>query len=113
MKAEPLIVNPDSPGYVRCAPEDATHVRLCMPGPLENRILPVILKGSRRDHPGACWSWNGSIDKPTLKPSILTRGRDEKGEHVCHSWVNDGQVKFLGDCSHSLANQTVDLLDID
>ncbi len=32
-------------------------------------------------------------------------GKDE----VCHSFVTDGQIQFLGDCTHKLAGQTVPL----
>lgn len=110
MKAEPMIVAAGG-GYRTCEPAEATHLRLHMPGPLPNRILPVMIGGTR--HGTGNWTWNGSMDEPTVKPSILTKGRDEKGEHVCHSFVNDGRVQFLGDCTHELAGQTVDLLDID
>ncbi|MDU4254915.1 DUF6527 family protein [Pseudomonas sp.] len=75
--------------------------------------------------PGPRWQWNGSLDKPTLSPSILARGverlTDEEVEIiqaggkveprplVCHSFVRDGRIQFLSDCTHSLAGQTVDL----
>jgi hypothetical protein len=61
---------------------------------------------------GSRWSWNGSLSVPTFNPSILTRiqptelGRPEK---ICHSFVRTGRIEFLGDCTHSLAGQTVDL----
>jgi len=29
----------------------------------------------------------------------------------CHSFVTDGRIQFLADCTHALANQTVDLPD--
>lgn len=109
MKAEPL-VQTDS-GYERCEPFRATHVRLNIPGPLPNRILPVMIGGRREGTPN--WTWNGNVESPTLKPSILTRGGDVDGEHVCHSFVNDGRVQFLDDCSHEFAGQTLDLLEID
>lgn len=32
---------------------------------------------------------------------------------VCHSFVRDGQIEFLGDCTHSLAGQTVPLPSVD
>lgn len=50
--------------------------------------------------------------RPTFKPSILVTLRwsendaSEKDE-VCHSFVTDGQIQFLGDCTHELAGQTV------
>jgi hypothetical protein len=30
-------------------------------------------------------------------------------DRVCHSFVVDGRIQFLGDCTHHLAGQTVDL----
>ena len=73
------------------------------------RLIPVILKGTRKGT--KCWSWNGDIDKPTLKPSILTdQGSDGM---LCHSFVNDGIVKYLSDCSHEFAGKSMPLLDIE
>ena len=84
------------------------------------------------------WSFNGDMDKPTFSPSILvTTGHyisehkgdcwcnfnDEqlkKGEKpsgfncgVCHSFVTDGKIQFLNDCTHSMAGQTLDLPDVE
>lgn len=28
---------------------------------------------------------------------------------VCHSFVFDGEIRFLGDCTHALAGKTVPL----
>lgn len=69
------------------------------------------------------WSWNGSLDKPTFYPSILVNSyydppatRDNLNvknqtriDTVCHSFVRDGQIQFLTDCTHKLVGQTVDL----
>ncbi len=63
--------------------------------------------------PGPRWGWNGSADKPTFTPSVLVRydGADadtpEGIPSVCHSFVVDGQMQFLSDCTHRLAGQTV------
>jgi hypothetical protein len=75
------------------------------------------------NHP--VWGWNGSVDAPTFTPSILIRGvqplTDAEAESVfngenieprplyCHSFVNDGRIQFLDDCTHSLKSQTVDI----
>ena len=67
------------------------------------------------NHNGAKWSWNGSMEKPTFNPSVLvTYNGDDAGidgapPAVCHSFVRDGQIQFLGDCTHKLAGQTVSL----
>jgi len=67
------------------------------------------------------WGWNGDAIKPTFTPSILVRGGDyldelvsDENPHgwidtICHSFVTDGNIQFLGDCTHALANKTVSL----
>lgn len=71
------------------------------------------------------WTWNGDTVRPTFSPSILCRAtkrltdeeiqRVMQGETiepvptVCHSFVRDGQIEFLGDCTHELAGKTVPL----
>jgi hypothetical protein len=62
------------------------------------------------------WGFNGDFDKPTLTPSVLVRGGGVGGKPwgepgVCHSFVRDGRIEFLGDCTHALAGRTVDLSD--
>lgn len=32
---------------------------------------------------------------------------------VCHSFVVDGRIQFLGDCTHELVDKTVDIPDFD
>ena len=65
---------------------------------------------------GIKWEWNGSLDTPTLSPSLLIRyvdgeSRPEWAPMVCHSFIRDGRIEFLSDCTHKLAGQTVDLPD--
>lgn len=62
-------------------------------------LHPVRVEG-----PGK-WDWNRDVNKPTLAPSILTWGETFR----CHSFVRNGQIAFLPDCSHQLAGQTVNL----
>jgi len=59
------------------------------------------------------WTFNGDMNKPTFTPSYLSRCKSgpEKTLSVCHSFVTDGRIKFLNDCTHALAGQTVDLPD--
>lgn len=84
--------------------------------------------------PGPRWGYNGNPDKPTFTPSVLVRTGHycNPGEQPgncacdfqqrypdeepwpwpcvrCHSFVRDGRIQFLGDCTHALAGQTVDL----
>jgi len=102
------------------------------PGCGENHMVKV------GDGPGPRWGWNGSGDAPTFTPSILVRSvrieggdaeidrilktyklpedreamlADRRINTVCHSFVTDGRIQFLSDCTHALAGQTVDLPD--
>jgi hypothetical protein len=76
------------------------------------------------------WGWNGSTDRPTFTPSVLVTGVQQlteeeyaaylRGEGLpaprpftCHSFVTDGRIQFLGDCTHALAGQTVDLPEVE
>ena len=77
------------------------------------------------------WSFNGDHIKPTFRPSILVTGRqsptDEQVKRImagedlsselphtrCHSFITDGKIQFLDDCSHELRGQTVELPDWD
>lgn len=82
---------------------------------------------------GPNWSWNNDPEKPSFSPSVLVRGtrqdltdeeevqfdkdaetltREQLLEHPvysfrCHSFVENGHMRFLSDCTHELANQTV------
>ena len=95
-------------GYEKCSVEEATHVTLNIPGPTGYLTLPVIRSGPRAGT--GKWSWNSSIDKPTLRPSVETESwRGWK----CHSWITNGNAVFLDDCTHEFRNQTVPLLDSD
>jgi len=87
-------------GYIPCEVGEATHVQLHCPGPFPNRFIPIGAGG---------WEWNRNVDRPTLTPSILSSG----GGPVCHSFVNDGKIQFLTDCTHEFAGQTLDLLEVD
>lgn len=107
MKAKPVKLVYGE-GYVDASVDEATHVTLNFPGPVGLLTLPVIIKGTR-DGTG-CWTWNGDVDKPTLRPSVLTTV-----QHLgmrCNTWVGDGQAQFLEDCSHELRGQTVDMLEV-
>lgn len=65
---------------------------------------------------GASWEFDGDLERPTFLPSINDRVDFSPGSgkpaKVCHSFVTDGSIRFLSDCSHSLAGQTVELLEV-
>lgn len=91
-------------------------------GGSENRLLfscpgcncphGVIISGN------GAWGFNGNMESPTFTPSVLVRygtgsphesSHDPKREAICHSYVRNGTIQFLGDCTHHLAGQTVPL----
>ncbi|TXN79295.1 DUF6527 family protein [Methylobacterium sp. WL8] len=65
------------------------------------------------------WGFNGDHERPTFTPSVLVTyngddaGKDGAPPAICHSFVTDGQIQFLGDCTHALAGQTVPLPEFD
>lgn len=65
---------------------------------------------------GEQWTFNGDYHAPTFHPSVLVtwdmkpHGLPNK---ICHSFVKDGFIQFLGDCSHELKGKTVKLPDVD
>lgn len=79
------------------------------------------------------WQWNGDVAKPTFSPSLLVQAdmweppvtpenlaqwkeqpwAQTKVHKVCHSFITDGRIQFLSDCTHDLAGQTVDIPDWD
>jgi hypothetical protein len=93
-----------------------------------------MIKGTRQGT--GKWTWNGDMEKPDFKPSLLTQSghfapqfkegdscwctynKEHPNEtpsfhcYRCHTWINDGKVIFLDDCSHELKGQTLDLIDV-
>lgn len=107
-------------GLLRIAEGD----RLCFWCPGCEEVHRVVL---------GTWTFNGDFDKPTFSPSVLvtcghyvtgfekeacwcTYNREHPEDpapfvcYQCHSFVVDGTIQFLGDCTHALAGQTVQLI---
>lgn len=102
---------------------DAEHYRFECPGCKDWHIISTA------------WQVSEDMDKPTVQPSILVRNGHfaphraegsgcwctfykehppEPGEKVfkcalCHSFIRNGMIQFLDDCSHELKGQTVEL----
>jgi len=60
---------------------------------------------------GASWDFNDNFEFPTLYPSLLLNYEDGSGR--CHSYIKEGKIQFLDDCTHELKNQIVELLDFE
>lgn len=100
---------------------------------VDNNTLVFFCPGCNEMHqvwvkegPEPRWTWNENVNKPTFTPSLLITGtvpmtQEEQNNwftnkvlpvpvpFVCHSFITDGRIEFLSDCTHSLANQTVDI----
>lgn len=61
------------------------------------------------------WVFNGDIEKPTFTPSVLVTYEGVDADtpdglpSVCHTFVTNGKIQYLGDCTHPLANTEIDL----
>ena len=104
--------------------EDGQYSFYC-PGCKSRHVVTTIEPFSN----GAKWAWNGSMDKPTFQPSYLLTSDQwtppvtyenlaafranpwpqTKKPYICHSFITDGQIRFLEDSTHALAGQTVEL----
>lgn len=120
--------------WMDCPPDEATHLTIKLPGPSGKKTLPVMIGGTRAGTNN--WTWNGSIEAPTLKPSVLTASGHfdsnfkpgdpcwckYNNEHPneppifdcwrCHTWIADGKAEFLADSTHEHAGKTLELLDV-
>lgn len=110
-----------------------TGWRFFCPGCRESHVIWTQNPG------GPVWGFNNDTARPTFTPSLLiTTGcqtaRHRPGDNCwcsynaeevakgnqpapfkcgrCHLFLTDGKLQFLGDCTHDMANQTVDLPDL-
>lgn len=59
------------------------------------------------------WTWNEIPDRPTVNPSILIKTVFPDRTDVCHSFITNGRIQFLPDCTHPLAGKTVELPNVE
>ena len=71
-----------------------------------------------RSATGDGWGYNDDADVPTFTPSVVTKyngsdaGQNGAPPAMCHLYVTNGRILFLGDCTHAFKGQTVDLPDL-
>lgn len=88
--------------------------------------------GHAHGGPPSRWSFNGDEEHPTFTPSFLVRSghyipghtgdcwctwnathpEDPSGFacRVCHTVIRNGQIQYLGDCTHAYAGKTIDMV---
>lgn len=87
------------------------HLMFCPVGTNACVMIPVITKGSRER--ANAWTWNGSLEKPMVRPSVRTEYANDKGETVMiHYWLNDGVCVCLSDCTDGNANKALELKEL-
>ena len=73
----------------------------------------VIRKKGKGKGVQAEWEFNDDLVKPTFSPSYLTgwskKGQPQFSKRRCHSFIKDGMIRYLSDCYHKYAGQTISL----
>lgn len=106
------VFKPVSP--VLAVADDTHYAFFCVPCG-----SPHVVKTGPKDSPR--WGYNDNPCRPTFTPSVLVRTGSavdptfvwEEGDppRICHSFVTDGMIQYLGDCDHELKGQTVPLAE--
>ena len=76
----------------------------------------------------ASWSWDGNVTEPTFSPSLsisgvaritneerdilMTGGTITPRPYKCHFFIREGNLIYLGDCTHDHKNKTIGMVDI-
>lgn len=81
-------------------------------------VIPVRPDDAIPDgDPRATWRFNGSLDRPTLDPSVdVTFPRIKENQRVmgkCHFNLTNGRIHFFGDSDHKLTGASVDLKEVE
>lgn len=58
------------------------------------------------------WNFNGDVERPTISPSHRVVGGNEHGKTICHSFIKDGNIEYLLDCTHALKGRTIPMEDL-
>lgn len=84
---------------------EPTGLRFWCPGCGENHVVALREGG---------WKWNGDEAAPTIDPSVKCeqpkwdeRARAFVPDKCCHAVITAGMIRFCGDTTHRLVNQTV------
>ena len=67
----------------------------------------IWTKNEGYDHP--IWEFNGDLNNPTVHPSVLVTYPVGGVNNICHSFIRDGKIEYLSDCTHELAGKTIEM----
>jgi hypothetical protein len=93
--------------YVLDGSGEKKYVAIRCPACKHPHLFTIINDGRPR------WEFNHNMEAPTFTPSMLCTWTEPSGDKRCHSYVTDGKIQFLSDCTHDLKNQTVELPEYD
>lgn len=101
---------------------------------LEGNMVAFYCPGCGESHMVDTKKWSVNLETGTISPSVLVRGkrmpdnpeRNPDGSYVtdsngmikgwyelrCHSFVKNGSIQYLSDCTHKLAGKTVPMEEI-
>lgn len=76
-------------------------------------------KDGKHDNEHPVWGFDGNLECPTFTPSMrifIPAHTDEGVQYPevteCHYFVTAGEIRFCGDCKHTLNSQTVPLPEL-
>jgi hypothetical protein len=81
--------------------EGVKYIFYRCPGCSEHHWIPVT--GPK------AWGFDGNLESPTVTPSVKHTWHEgeERTPKCCHYFLRAGRFEYCGDCTHSLAGQTV------
>jgi hypothetical protein len=89
------------------APTITKHLYWC---PGCDALHGIAVRPSKQRN-GASWEFSGTLECPTYSPSQLTTWEQgpERTKFVCHTFIRNGQIEFLNDCTHEFRGKMVPL----
>jgi len=91
--------------FVLCPVENSKgkYIFYC-PGCEDYHLISTIKTHWNRYH-----VLTGTLLKPTIRASVLSKEDKEFNKPRCHSYITEGKIHFLIDSTHRLAGKTVNL----
>ena len=86
---------------------------LCPACGFEHRFNVDLENHGKWNEGSPVWDFDGNYDSPTFSPSMLHYGNERLGHPRCHSYLEAGVWRFLSDCEHEMAGQTVPMIPAD
>ena len=84
--------------------EDSLEVFWYCPGCECNHVVPVM-EGR--------WTFNGSLENPSLYPSVRITTTVNGIDSQCHVVMTDGKLNFCSDCTHKFNGQIVEMEEME